>query len=277
MNFFADLIQSVREQVNDAREFITEKYNDLVERVTDSIFNLEADDDEDVEFTDEEIEIDTTPNDLLLQAEEQIEISTIVSELETLEQIETISELEPSSDFVGWEYEQSSTEINLPKWLPKNIQDELLDDFGIYDWNDLSELDKNFTFPEWKGFEAADEPASEIDTTEINQFRDEMSNQLAISSEQMAEIGDDDLMILALMADESGIGLAHEFTTELEPEDIAAELDLTFRGDFIDIESLLNSKMWEFIQERPDLFQMYTFYDDDGDYHIEIYENDYGE
>lgn len=207
----SDFVSDLRERVEDAYNWLFE-YGEA-ESGEGEIFD-EAEDTEDVER----------------------EIAELEDEIEEIEsQIDDIEE----------------TTHNFPDWISQDDIERIIDETGITDYNEMWESEKDEYIPGWRGFEDADEAA-----TEAEEFRQEMQDLLNIPDYLMNSLSDEELLSLSMLTDGS-TGLAREFE-ELSPEEAAGATDAIYRGTFENWETFINSEAFDFIMDRPDLFEVYT-------------------
>ena len=259
---------------------LTKAFQGVIQNVRDYFFEAEEGE---AEVFDEEIDLSQSPAEILAEFEEletvTDEIEQINSDLETglisdASEIEDVTEIrdiysiEQEQISALWElYQEETNQGFWPNWVEASDIEHIKEEYQVYSYDDLSDLDKDFLLPGWRAFESADEPAAEMDLSEMEQFRDEAREALSIPDD--LKIGDEDLLTLSLISEDETFSLTKDFLDDLEPEDLAEELELEFRGTFEDLESLLNSKLWEFIRERPDLFIL--DFDDDS-LEVDVYE-----
>jgi hypothetical protein len=180
------------------------------------------------------------------EAEEELE-----SVEQEIEEIEEIIDVEPG-------------EIDFPDWVSDEDIETIINDIGVTRYDDLMESEKDEYITGWRGIEEADEIAKERDD-----WREEMQSYYGIPNNVMDALTDDELMMIEQLVSNNAIGLAREFE-ELEPEDIAEELEMSFRDTFIDWQSFVQSNLYGFLVDRPDLFDIYVT--DEGE--IEVYEHE---
>jgi hypothetical protein len=167
-----------------------------------------------------------------------------------------------------WDYE------SFPDWMSQDIIEKLKDEYGIFDYSDLLDSEKDLFTPGWQGYEAADEPATDAVPDEFEEMRDQIARDMHIPSELAGNLSDDELMTLitgAIEIDE----MSRQFAMG-DQKMIAEGLDGEFRGDFESWEDFLNSKLWrDFIirdNHTQGWFVYSAYYDEDDVFHLEVYE-----
>ena len=179
------------------------------------------------------------------EAEEELDVIE-----DEIAEIEEIIDVEPD-------------EIDFPDWVSDEDIADIIEETGVTKYDDLFESERDELLPGWRGFEEADEAAIEREN-----FRDEMQSALGIPDEIMDILEDEALFAIEQMSD-SIIGMAREFE-ELSPEEVAEELEYQYRKAFEDWGSFVQSNLFGFLMDRPDLFDIYV----NSEGGIEVYEKD---
>jgi len=212
--------------------------------------------------------------------EEEEEIADILDQVDSLtddreDQTDEIEIVEPESiddtyDVINQLRQEYIEEENthFPDWINDDDKQTIIDELGVTDFDDLTDAEKdNYIGNDWRGFDEADVPASDIPEDKLDDFRDQIAETFNIPIDILNQLTEDELMVIATLGTSDDI----EDNRGLDwnsPEETAEALDIEFRGTFDEWEGLVNSPLWEFILERPDLFQIWT--NEDGS--IEVYE-----
>jgi hypothetical protein len=186
--------------------------------------------------------------------EEKIEIKRIEDDIDELEK-----QLE--------EIEDTEIELSFPSWVDENTMITINEELGIFDYEEMTDAEKDTYINGWRSFEGADVPAEFIDSDKMSEFREEIQVELGIPEFIINQMTDNELLQLITISQGETIIIGREIL-QLEPDILSAQFGIDFRGEFEDWSSFIQSHLYEFIQERPDLFEVYIT----NEGNIEIYE-----
>lgn len=162
---------------------------------------------------------------------------------------EAIAELEEAPLFVEPEPFDRS---DWPSWITDAEVEVMREEYGVGSYDDLHDFEKDEYLPGWRGFEDADHPAGEID--DMQSFRETVYDEFGLSEEH--GLSDAELMTLLMVA---GNQPAYQDALDsgMEPEEIAEEMEIEYRMTFESIDWFLGSTMWQFMLDRPDVYEIY--------------------
>jgi hypothetical protein len=210
---------------------------------------------EDGELFDRELEIEDEESEVMDALEQSYADAEIL--IRTLEYEDEI------------EIEEEIPIFSYPDWVSDSTKNEIYENLGITDYEDLTDEEKNDYIPGWLGYENADEPADD-DTRDEFEIMDEIANKLNIPADIAVEMELEELIQLSNIFDET-IAIAREFEG-LNPHKIAEDLDIDFLSSFSSWEDFLSSRIYQTFLEHPDWISTDVYFDEEGELEIDVYE-----